>query len=97
MPLPEPTGIHCAICNGPILRHREWGACWLECQSCGCQKAIARAPARGLAGAPPSRPTPLRSGSPSAAAARRQPARRGHHVDSRSQGSRKHRIARAGR
>jgi hypothetical protein len=97
MRLPEHTGIHCAFCNGPIYRHREYGVSWLECQSCGCQKAIARAPARGLAVAPPSRPTPLRSRSPSAAAARHQPARRGHHVDSRSQGSGKHRIARAGR
>ena len=42
MPVAEPTGIHCSYCNGLVLRHREWGACWLECESCGCQKPIAR-------------------------------------------------------
>jgi hypothetical protein len=45
MPIPERTGSHCSICNGQILRHREWGACWYECESCGCQKSIARLPA----------------------------------------------------
>lgn len=35
------TGLHCAFCNGPVLRLWEWGASWLECQSCGCQRPIA--------------------------------------------------------
>jgi hypothetical protein len=42
MPIPERTGIHCSLCNGPILRHREWGASWYECESCGSQRSIAR-------------------------------------------------------
>jgi hypothetical protein len=50
MPIPERTGIHCSLCNGPILRHCEWGASWYECESCGGQKSIARVQAHLAAG-----------------------------------------------
>lgn len=48
MALTEPTGIHCAFCNGAVFRHREWGICWLECGSCGSQRAMACTAAKVL-------------------------------------------------
>lgn len=41
MPLPaRPTGERCRWCGGAVVRQREWGASWLECQACGRPRPI---------------------------------------------------------
>lgn len=50
--LPRRTGEKCRWCGGQIVRLREWGASWLECDSCGHLRALegALVPASSIPG-----------------------------------------------
>lgn len=60
MPISTPAGMRCPYCSGPVVRLWEWGASWLECQSCGCQRPIALLARKRKVAANSSRRAPLR-------------------------------------